>query len=124
MMLLEKFAPIGTTNIGPACREIIIDAAKIAHICSLNSIRITDVDFTDVKIKLIRKAISLEPLRAELWLLFYEFIPEEHPMKAQAIFKAYELEPESEVVQSHLIKYYLKSRSNYQKAFRIIVRSY
>lgn len=36
--LKERFVPDGATSIGPACREVVVDAAKIAHACSLNGI--------------------------------------------------------------------------------------
>lgn len=76
------------------------------------------------KIRLIRRAIMLEPQRAELWILLSQFLADSSPQKAQAIFKAYELEPENQDVQSQLIKLYLKNPKSYIKAFRVIVKSY
>ena len=73
---------------------------------------------------MIRKAIMLEPLRAELWVLLHLFLADDSVVKTQAIFKAYELEPESQFVQSHLIKHYMKSPKSYIKAFKVIVKSY
>lgn len=50
------------------------------------------------QIKLVRKAIMFEPLRAELWVLLHIFVADDSIIKPQAIFKAYELEPESPYV--------------------------
>lgn len=109
MILRKTFAPEGKKDIGLASREILVDAAKIAHECSMRAVEINGVDFDLEKIKLVRRAIQLEPQRAELWALLHQILPAESPMKAQAIFKAYELEPESQEVQSQLIKHYMKT---------------
>jgi cytochrome c-type biogenesis protein CcmH/NrfG len=100
-----------------------VDAAKIAHECSLQSYQV-GVELHTEKIRLIRRAIMLEPQRAELWILLSQFLADSSPQKAQAIFKAYELEPENQDVQSQLIKLYLKNPKSYIKAFRVIVKSY
>jgi len=44
-------------------------------------------------------------------------------VKARAIFKAYELEPESTFVQELTLKFFIQTKQ-WQKAFKIIVRSY
>ena len=44
-------------------------------------------------------------------------------MKAQAIFKAYELDPEDPFVQENLLMHYLSSRKTYSRAFKLMVRS-
>ena len=44
-------------------------------------------------------------------------------MRAKAIFKAYELDPEDPFVQENLLMHYLSSRRTYSRAFKLIVRS-
>ena len=44
-------------------------------------------------------------------------------MRARAIFKAYELDPEDPFVQENLLMHYLSSRRTYSRAFKLIVRS-
>lgn len=109
VVLRQNFAPEGKKDIDPASREILVDAAKIAHECSLRQVQIQGVDFDVEKIKLARRAIQLEPLRAELWALLHKILPDESPIKGQALFKAYELEPDSQDVQSQLIKHYMRT---------------
>ena len=50
-----------------------------------------------MKIYLIQKAILSEPNQADLWVHLHIFSEDEN-VKARAIFKAYELEPESNFV--------------------------
>ena len=40
----SNFVPEGRKDLGPATREIIVDAAKIAHECSKHKINIEGVD--------------------------------------------------------------------------------
>jgi hypothetical protein len=44
-------------------------------------------------------------------------------VRARAIFKAYELEPESSFVQEMILKFYLQTKQ-WRGAFKMIVRSY
>ena len=44
-------------------------------------------------------------------------------MKAQAIFKAYELDQEDPFVQENLLMHYFSSRKTYSRAFKLMVRS-
>jgi hypothetical protein len=57
VILRQTFAPEGRKDIGPASREVIVDAARIAHECSLRKIDIKGVNFNLEKIKLVRQAI-------------------------------------------------------------------
>ena len=98
LLLKNKFLPEDRKDLGPATREILVDAAKIAHECFKNKVEIEGVNLESEQIKLVRKAIMLEPLRAELWVLLHIFVADDSIIKPQAIFKAYELEPESPYV--------------------------
>ena len=48
---------------------------------------------------------------------------EQRQMRAKAIFKAYELDPEDPFVQENLLMHYLSSCKTYSRAFKLIVRS-
>ena len=56
--------------------------------------------------QLIRQAIVAEPAQANLWVHLHLFSKDEF-VRARAIFKAYELEPESTFVQELTLKFFI-----------------
>lgn len=70
----------------------------------------------------------LNPSDASLWVMLHLLIDESSSeksklMKAQAIFKAYELDENDPTVQEVLLKHYMSSPRNYKKAFMLLVKS-
>ena len=100
-------------------KHFMLDACKVIHEFQLFE---TSEELQQRKITLIRKAILLEPMQANLWVHLHLFSTDENT-QARAIFKAYELEPESSFVQENILRFYLKTK-NWSKAFKILVRSY
>ena len=78
------------------------------------------------KLKYVKWALMLDPENAELWVHLYLCLtsdsPSDRAMRAKAIFKAYELSPEMQFVQEHLLKHYLSSPKTYSRAFNMILR--
>jgi len=66
----------------------------------------------------------LDPLNATLWLYLHLFLPEDDPLKAKSIYKAYQLDSTDDLMKEHLIKHYLKSPKTFSKAFKLIIRAY
>lgn len=81
---------------GPFRRSLLLDAAKIALQCEL--IGLIDEDLKVKKLQFAKKAIMLDPENAELWvhlhLCYTQSSAEDLQMKAKAIFKAYQLDPD------------------------------
>lgn len=75
---------------------MLLDAAKLALKCEL--IGVKDEDLAQKKLKYAKQALMLDPENAELWvhlhLCFTAKTEKDKAMRAQAIFKAYQLDPD------------------------------
>ena len=69
----------------------------------------------------------LDPDNAELWVHLHLCLTsdsdQDRALRAKAIFKAYQLNPEMPFVQEHLLKHYLSSPATYSRAFHMILRT-
>lgn len=64
----------------------------------------------------------LNPASANLWVHFHIFTQDQF-VKSQAIYKAYEIDPENTFVQETLLRHYLRTQQ-WQKGFKVLIRSY
>ena len=88
--------PESKVAFGPCARSLLLDAAKIALKCEV--VGIVDESLAQKKLMYAKRALMLDPENAELWVHLHLCLTansdKDKAMRAKAIFRAYQLDPE------------------------------